>query len=178
MAISSAYSTAVGGFSGQPGNALPKVGPGSSDVVVLDYGIMAGWHRPINLMTASTAGNTIGSSMSGSLIYWQGYSGATTGEINITLPDPQPGLWFEFAGFGAHNATAVTEWLTASATGCFLVFGDSGGADKVSLSSTLVDALSRIEFVGISTAFYVVSYKLAGSSIMVSTAYLGIAATS
>ena len=178
MPISSAYSTAVGGFSGQPGNALPRVGLGSSDVAFLDYGIMAGWHRPVNLMTASTLGNTIGSSMSGSLIYYQGYAGTTTGEIQITLPDPQPGLWFEFAGFGAHNATAVTEWDTASATGCFLVFGDSGGADKVSLSSTLIDPLIRLEFVGISTAHYVASYKLSGSSIMVSTAYLGIDAPS
>jgi hypothetical protein len=131
-------------------------------------------------MTASTAGNTIGSSWSGALIYYQGYAGTTTGEIQITLPDPQPGLWFEFAGLGAHNATAVTEWDTASATGCFLVAGDSGGADKVSLSDTTVDPVIRIEFVGISTANYVVSHSLAGTALgAISTdGYLGIAATS
>jgi len=180
MAISSAYpNTLTGAYSGQPGNIVPQTGPASSDVLSLDYGLMAGFHRPVAHCTHVTAGITIGSSLSGALITYVGAPTATGAGFVFNLPDPQPGLWFEFAGIGVIGASEVTLWHTASATGCFLVAGDSGGADGVALSATTVDPFIRLEFIGISTSKYVVTQKLSGSSLMVSTAaYIGIAASS
>jgi hypothetical protein len=181
MAISSAYSSAlaVGDWSGQPGNTVPIMGPSSTDVLSLDYGFMAGFHRPVHEMVYDAAGNTIGSSLSGALIYYDGPSASAGVGFVITLPDPQPGLWFEFAGLGTAGTSEATLFYAASATGVMLVAGDSGGADGVALSATTVDSFLRLEFVGISTANYIVTQKLCGSSLMVSTAaYIGIAASS
>jgi len=81
---------------------------------------------------------------------------------------------------GAIASTKLTEWDTASATGCFIVAGDSGGADKVAFSSTLVDLTGRVSFIGISSAKYVVSHSLAGTALgpIATGGYLGIAAVS
>ena len=179
MAISSAYSSALESLQGHPGDALPKHGPASSNVLLAGYGLMAGWHRPVHTFTPLAAGNSIGSSLSGALIYYNGFP-ATTGELQITLCDPRPGLWFEFAGMGAIGSTKLTEWDTASATGCFLVGGDSGGADKVAFSSTLGDITGRVSFIGISTSKYVVSHSLAGTALgpIATGTYDGIAAVS
>ena len=181
MSISSAYSSAVdSSASGQPGNALPLNMPGSSDVKFLDYGLMAGFHRPVNRITYSSAGNTIGSSMSGSFIYYDGPAATAGAAFAFTLPDPQPGLWFEITSLGAVGCSAVTTFNAASATGCFYIAGDSGGADGVAYSATTVDQLCRLEFIGFSTAGYIVNHKLTGaSSGLVSTAaYIGPAASS
>jgi hypothetical protein len=181
MAISSAYSSAlaVGDWSGQPGNTVPIMGPASSDVLSLDYGLMAGFHRPVKKLTYSAAGITVGSSLSGALCYYDGPAATAGSGFIFTLPDPQPGLWFEFAGIGTAGTSEVTLFGVASATGAMLVAGDSGGADGVALSATTVDSFLRIEFVGISTANYIVTQKLCGSSLMVSTAaYIGVAASS
>ena len=180
MAISSAFSTAItDAWSGQPGNIVPQVGPAATDLIALDYGLMAGFHRPVVHCTHVTAGITIGSSLSGALITYVGAPTATGVGFVFNLPDPQPGLWFEFAGIGVIGASEVTLFHAASATGCFLVAGDSGGADGVGLSATTVDPFLRLEFIGISTSHYVVTQKLSGSSLMVSTAaYIGIAVSS
>lgn len=180
MSISSAVSSALEiGFSGQPGNIVPQVGPASSDVLSLGYGLMAGFHRPIHEVVYSSGGNSIGSSLSGALCYYDGPA-ATGGQgWRFSLPDPQPGLWFEFAGIGTPNCSVVTRFNAASATGVMYIAGDSGGADGVALSATTVDKFLRIEFIGISTSKYIVSQKLCGSSLMVSTAaYIGIAVSS
>jgi hypothetical protein len=160
MPISSAFSSAVdSSASGQPGNALPLNMPGgSSDVKVLDFGLMAGFHRPINLITISSVAAVVGSSMSGSLIYYQGLGATVGGAARITLPDPQPGLWFEFYGLGALGASAVTGYNAASATGCFAVVGDTA-CDGVLLSATTMDDEAVISFIGISTATYIASFR-------------------
>ena len=161
MSISSAFSSAVSsGFSGQPGNTVPILGNASSDVLVLDYGLMAGFHRPINLATLSTTGNTIGSSLSGSLIYYDGPAATAGAGFIFTLPDPQPGLWFEFRGLGVVGTSAATIWNAASATGAFYIGGDSGGTDGVTTNATTTDGMTQVEFIGISTAKYVCSWKL------------------
>jgi len=118
--------------------------------------------------------------MSGALITYSGAAPTATGVGYIfNLPDPQPGLWFEFAGIGVTGCSEVTLFHALTATGCMLVAGDSGGADGVGLSATTVDPFIRLEFVGVSTSHYVVTQKLCGSSIMVSTAaYIGIAVSS
>ena len=157
MAISSAYSSALStSFSGQPGNALPQVGPGASAVIALDYGLMAGFHRPVNKITYSSAGNTIGSSLSGSFLYYDGPAATAGAGFSFTLPDPQPGLWFTFHGLGAIGCSEVTVYHAASATGAFYVAGDSGGTDGLSLNTTAIDQLITVEFVGLSTAKYLV----------------------
>jgi hypothetical protein len=162
MPISSAFSSAVdSSASGQPGNALPLNMPGgSSDVKVLDYGLMAGFHRPINLVTLSTTGNTIGSSLSGSLIYYDGPAATAGGAFIFTLPDPQPGLWFEFRGLGAVGTSVASIWNAVSATGAFYIGGDSGGADGITTNATTTDGMTQVEFIGISTSKYAVSWKL------------------
>lgn len=163
MAISSAYSSNLStAFSGQLGNALPLQGPGASAVVGLEYGLSAGFHRPVNTITLSSVAVTIGSSMSGSLIYFMPPAATNGGQETITLPNPLPGLWFEFAGIGAHVSSAALLFKAASATGAFYCAGDSGGSDGVVMGSTLATANLRIEFIGISTSKYVVSNKLSG----------------
>ena len=161
MPISSAFSSAVdSSASGQMGNALPLVMPGgSSDVKVLDYGLMAGFHRPVNLVTLSTTGNTIGSSWSGSLIYYDGPAATAGSGFIFTLPAPQPGLWFEFRGLGALGCSAATIWNCPSTPG-FYIGGDSGGADGITTNATTTDGMTQVEFIGLSTSKYAVSWKL------------------
>ncbi len=165
MPISSAFSSAVdSSASGQPGNALPLTMPGgSSDVKVLDYGLMAGFHRPVNLIPYSSLAITIGSSLSGSLLYYDGPAATAGSGFVFTLPDPQPGLWFTFRGVGTCGCSAVTLWGAASATGCFIIGGDSGGVDGVTLNATTNDEMLSIEFIGISTADYVVSWAVSST---------------
>ena len=159
MSISSAFSSAAStAISGQPGNTVPITGPASSDVLVLDYGLVAGFHRPVNLVTLSTTGNTIGSSLSGSLIYYDGPAATAGGAFVFTLPDPKPGLWFEFRGLGVVGTSAATIWNCASTPG-FLLGGDSAGADGVTTNATTTDGMTQVEFIGISTSKYVVSWK-------------------
>jgi len=182
MAISSAYSSNLStAFSGQPGNALPLVGPSASQVVALNYGLSAGFRRPVNTITLSSVASTIGSSWTGSMIYFMPPAATNGGQEIITLPNPQPGLWFEFAGIGAHVSSAALLFNCVSATGAFYCAGDSGGTDGVVMGSTLAPANLRIEFIGISTAKYIVANKLSGgpSTGYTSTAsYIGPAASS
>ena len=160
MSISSAFSSAAStDFSGQPGNALPMIGPGSSDMIVLDYGLTAGFHRPVNLVTLSTTGNTIGSSLSGSLIYYDGPAATAGAAFIFTLPDPQPGLWFEFRGLGVIGTSVATTWNCPS-TPSFYIGGDSGGADGITTNATTTDGMAQVEFIGLSTSKYAVSWKL------------------
>jgi hypothetical protein len=144
-------------MSGQPGNALPIIGPGSSDVLVADYGLMAGFHRPINKITVSSVAVTVGSSMSGSMIYYT-LAASAGAAVRIVLPDPQPGLWFEFYSLGACPASAVTGYNAASATGAFAVVGDVA-CDGILLSATTMDDEAVISFIGISTATYIASFR-------------------
>ena len=163
MPISSAFSSAVdSSASGQPGNTLPLVmDGGSSDVMFLDYGLMAGFHRPINYITVSSVAAVVGASMSGSMIYYT--LGASAGAaVRITLPDPQPGLWFQFYSLGACPASAVTGYNAASATGCFALGGDVA-CDGVLLSATTMDDEAIVEFVGISTATYIATWQALSS---------------
>lgn len=183
MSISSAYSTAVTlnaeQFSGQAGNAVPIVGPGSSDVLFLDYGIMAGFHRPIKKLVYDAAGISVGSSLSGAFCYYDGPAATAGAGFIFSLPDPQPGLWFEIAGVGAIGCTVATIFNCESATGAFYIGGDSGGTDGVTFSGTTADQLIRMEFIGLSTAKYMASYKLGGSSVPLSTAaFVGATASS
>ena len=159
MSISSAWSSAVSSnISGQPGNTLPIIGPGSSDVLVADYGLMAGFHRPVNMLTVSSVAAVVGSSMSGSMIWYRGLAATAGAAVRITLPDPQPGLWFEFYGVGAITASGVTGYNAASATGCFAVVGDSA-CDGILLSATTMDDEAIISFIGVSTAMYIASFR-------------------
>jgi hypothetical protein len=157
MAISSAYSSALEtGWSGQPGNTVPMTMPASTDVVSLEYGLYASFHRPVHLITYSSAGNTIGASYSGALLYYDGPSATAGKGFSFTLPDPQPGLWFTFHGIGAIGCTVVTVYHAASATGAFYVAGDSGGTDGVALNTTATDQVLNLEVIGLSTSKYLV----------------------
>lgn len=159
MSISSAFSSAVdSSATGQPGNTLPLALPASSDVKFLDYGLMAGFHRPVNEITISSVAAVVGSSMSGSVIWYQGLGATVGGAARITLPDPQPGLWFEFYGLGALGASAVTGYGTASASGAFAVVGDTA-CDGILLSATTMDDEAVITFNAISTSTYIASFK-------------------
>ena len=143
------------GFSGQLGNAVPLSGPGSTQVLDLEYGLMAAFRRPIVNAVHSTAGITIGASMSGAMITYAGLS-ATLGSAYIfTLPKPDPGLWFEFTGLGICGCSAATEWQCGT-SGTMIVSGDSGGADGVIVNATTVDEFLTVSFIAYSTANYVV----------------------
>jgi hypothetical protein len=122
-------------------------------------------------VTASSGGNTIGSSQSGSLWVLAG----TTAAAVITLPTPAAGSIYTFYIETAPTTGAYS--FTCGTSGAFIVNSDSG-ADGFALSSVAGgpgDEGGFIQVIGLSATKYAVLAGWPGSSAVGSTASLATA---
>lgn len=157
-------------MSGQAGNTFPAVAD-STDTMLLDYQV--GIKRPVVAIDATTY--KVKSSQTGTFFT---YGGQAAG-LAITIPAPEPGLWFEFAATGA-IATAVSTFVCAT-TDAFIhagPAGTSGGVGKLNASATtsefsVAEGGLYLEFVGLSTSRYLVKQWSAGSSVASTAAFVG-----
>jgi hypothetical protein len=154
--------------SGQPGNTLP-IATSYTDTLLIDYAL--GFRRPV--VAIGTTSYTVTSSQTGTFFTYGGIGSA----CSVVLPAPEPGLWFEFAATGAIVSSNTK--FTCATTDAFIHCGRTGtsaGVGTIAAGATSQEFAAAglyLEFVGLTTARYLVKQWAGGASVASTAAMEG-----